>query len=109
MPSSPLRPDASARCRPPARHVPKADVAKLEQTKSSVARIRRRIAEQYPQLEDEEVLDELIPKKCVMTIAKTSEKNAVIVVDGAPLFFQLRDGPYFPPRLKCFTGTPHDA
>ena len=75
----------------------KLDVAKLEQTKSSVARgIRGRIAEQYPQLEDEEVLDELIPKKCVMTIAKTAEKNAVIVVDGAPLFFQLRDGPYFP-------------
>ena len=75
----------------------KLDVAKLEQTKSSVARgIRGRIAEQYPQLEDEDVLDELIPKKCVMTIAKTAEKNAVIVVDGAPLFFQLRDGPYFP-------------
>ena len=42
------------------------------------------------------MLDALIPKKCVMTIAKTAEKNAVIVVDGAPLFFQLRDGPYFP-------------
>ena len=38
----------------------KLDVAKLEQTKSSVARgIRGRIAEQYPQLEDEDVLDEL--------------------------------------------------
>ena len=72
----------------------KLDVAKLEQTKSSVARgIRGRIAEQYPQLEDEDVLDELIPKKSVMTIAKTAEKNAVIVVDGSPLFFQLRDGP----------------
>ena len=75
----------------------KLDVAKLEQTKSSVARgIRGRIAEQYPQLEDEDVLDELIPKKSVMTIAKTAEKNAVIVADGAPLLFQLRDGPYFP-------------
>ena len=75
----------------------KLDVQKLEQTKSSVARgIRTKIAEQYPQLEDEYVLDELIPKKCTMTIAKTPEKNNVVVVDGVPLFFQLRDGPYFP-------------
>ena len=51
----------------------KLDVAKLEQTKSSVARgIRGRIAEQYPQLEDEEVLDELIPKKCVICLLYTS-------------------------------------
>jgi PUA domain protein len=75
----------------------KLDVQKLEQTKSSVARgIRGRIAEQYPQLEQGDVLDALIPKKAVMTIAKTPEKNCVIVVDGVPLFFQLRDGPYFP-------------
>ena len=41
----------------------KLDVAKLDQTKSSVARgIRGKIAEQFPQFEDEEVLDELIPK-----------------------------------------------
>ena len=73
------------------------DVSKLEQTKSSVARgIRGRIAEQYPKLEDDDILDALIPKKSTMTIAKTVEKNAVIVVDGVPLFFQLRDGPYFP-------------
>ena len=75
----------------------KLDVQKLEQTKSSVARgIRTKIAEQCPQVEDEDVLDELIPKKCTMTIAKTPEKNNVVVVDGVPLFFQLRDGPYFP-------------
>ncbi len=61
----------------------KLDVQKLEQTKSSVARgIRGRIAEQYPQLEQGDVLDALIPKKAVMTIAKTPEKNCVIVVDG---------------------------
>ncbi len=48
----------------------KLDVQKLEQTKSSVARgIRGRIAEQYPQLEQGDVLDALIPKKAVMTIA----------------------------------------
>ena len=88
----------------------KLDVAKLEQTKSSVARgIRGRIAEQYPQLEDEDVLDELIPKKSVMTIAKTAEKNAVIVVDGSPLFFQLRDGPYFPTLKTLHKYLRHDA
>ena len=75
----------------------KLDVAKLDQTKSSVARgIRGKIAEQFPQLEDEEVLDELIPKKCTMNIAKTDQKVNIVVVDGVPMFFQLRDGPYFP-------------
>jgi len=75
----------------------KLDVAKVEQTKSSVARgIRGKIAEQFPQLEDEEVLDDLIPKKCQMTIAKTDQRVSVIVVDGVPLFFQLEKGPYFP-------------
>ena len=70
---------------------------KLQQLKSSVQRgIRGKIAEQYPQLEEEEVLDELIPKKCVMNIAKTDAKISVVLVEGVPLFFQLRDGPYFP-------------
>ena len=70
---------------------------KLQQLKSSVQRgIRGEIAEQYPQLEEEEVLDELIPKKCVMNIAKTDAKISVVLVEGVPLFFQLRDGAYFP-------------
>ena len=57
---------------------------KLQQLKSSVQRgIRTKIAEQYPQLEDE-VLDELIPKKCVMNIAKTDTKISVVLVDGVP-------------------------
>ena len=52
-------------------------MAKLDQTKSSVARgIRGKIAEQFPQLEDEEVLDELILKKCTMNIAKTDHRTS---------------------------------
>ena len=31
-----------------------------------------------------------------MNIAKTDQKVNIVVVDGVPMFFQLRDGPYFP-------------
>jgi|TARA_B100001142_G_scaffold300020_2_gene324425 predicted RNA-binding protein (TIGR00451 family) len=73
------------------------NVSALQQIKSSVQRgIRTSIAEQFPQLEEEDVLDELIPKKCTMNIAKTDAKVNVVLVDGVPLFFQLRDGPFFP-------------
>lgn len=46
---------------------PGENVSGLNQIKSSVQRgIRAKIAEQFPQLEDEGVLDELMPKKCTM-------------------------------------------
>lgn len=76
---------------------PGENVSGLNQIKSSVQRgIRAKIAEQFPQLEDEGVLEELMPKKCTMNIAKTDQKANVVLVDNVPLFFQLRDGPYFP-------------
>lgn len=46
---------------------PGENVSGAQQLKSSVQRgIRAKIAEQFPQLEDEGVLDELMPKKCTM-------------------------------------------
>ena len=33
---------------------------------------------------------------CPRNIAKTDQKANVVLVDNVPLFFQLRDGPYFP-------------
>mmetsp|Transcript_35200 Transcript_35200/g.56554 ORF Transcript_35200/g.56554 Transcript_35200/m.56554 type:complete len:186 (+) Transcript_35200:180-737(+) len=76
---------------------PSENVSGVNQLKSSVQRgIRAKIGEQYPQLEQEGVLDELMPKKCTMIVAKTDQKANVVLVDNVPLFFQLRDGPYFP-------------
>mmetsp|Transcript_17528 Transcript_17528/g.56523 ORF Transcript_17528/g.56523 Transcript_17528/m.56523 type:complete len:88 (-) Transcript_17528:499-762(-) len=46
-------------------------VSAFNQVKSSVQRgIRAKIGEQYPYLEDNDLLDELIPKKEPMIIAK---------------------------------------
>ena len=46
---------------------PGENVSGLSQVKSSVQRgIKSTIAAQFPQLDDEGVLDELMPKKCTM-------------------------------------------
>jgi len=65
------------------------------QLKSSVQRgIRAKISDQYPALDD--VLDDLMPKKATMVVGKCENKVNVILVDDVPLFFQIRDGVYFP-------------
>ena len=66
-----------------------------QQLKSSVQRgIRAKISDQYPDLDD--VLDDLIPKKSTMVLGKCENKVSVVLVDDEPLFFNQRDGPYFP-------------
>lgn len=35
-------------------------------------------------------------RPCCSNVAKTDQKANVVLVDNVPLFFQLRDGPYFP-------------
>jgi len=91
------------------------DGIKHSNAKSSVIRtIRQRIVEQYPFLSDEEAssgspsgaecllpIDVLLPKKAAIELAKVSaggETNNVqmVVVDGTPVFYNFRDGPYYP-------------
>lgn len=70
-------------------------VENVQQLKSSVQRgIRTKISDQYPNLDD--VLDDLIPKKASMVLGKCADKVCVVLVDDEPLFFNHRDGPYFP-------------
>ena len=66
-----------------------------QQLKSSVQRgIRAKISDKYPALDD--VLDDLIPKKATVVLGKCENKVNVVLVDDEPLFFNHRDGPYFP-------------
>ena len=70
-------------------------VSSQSQVKSSVGRgIRQAIVEQYPRIE--EVLDDLLPKKDPMVVAKCTNHIQLLVVRGEPLFFQQRDGPWYP-------------
>mmetsp|Transcript_23820 Transcript_23820/g.28758 ORF Transcript_23820/g.28758 Transcript_23820/m.28758 type:complete len:186 (-) Transcript_23820:567-1124(-) len=72
-------------------------VSSLNLAKSSVARgVKAKIGEQYPYLEENELLDVLMPKKAPMYLAKCQGHMGMVVVDGQPMFFSNRDGTYFP-------------
>ncbi|KAK3041933.1 hypothetical protein RJ639_002241 [Escallonia herrerae] len=49
---------------------------------------------QYPGLEP--VLDDLLPKKSPLIVAKCPNHLNLVVVNNVPLFFNIRDGPYMP-------------
>lgn len=69
----------------------------LNQVKSSVQRgVRGKIAEQFPYLEDHGILEQLMPKKIPIFLAKLPGHLGMVVVDSEPLFFNNRDGVYFP-------------
>eukprot|EP00898_Chlorokybus_atmophyticus_P008293 jgi/Chlat1/8465/Chrsp80S07862 len=74
---------------------PEENITGHSQVKSSVQRkIRSALAEQFPTLEEN--LDELLPKKSPVIIAKSQGHVQILVVDKEPIFFNIRDGPYFP-------------
>ncbi|KAF5951338.1 hypothetical protein HYC85_009282 [Camellia sinensis] len=51
--------------------------------------------DKYPGLEP--VLDELLPKKSPLIVAKWSQNHLnLVLVNNVPLFFNIRDGPYMP-------------
>ena len=52
------------------------------------------LAEEYPPLEG--LLEDLVPKKGDVAMAKCADKVQMLCLGGEPLFFQLRDGPFFP-------------
>ncbi|KAL4439866.1 hypothetical protein ABPG75_002867 [Micractinium tetrahymenae] len=67
------------------------------QLKASVQRaIRGRIAEDYPWLSETGVLDVVLPKKQDLVLVKLPEYVQLLVLNNVPLFFSMRDGPWFP-------------
>ncbi|CAI9103447.1 OLC1v1001928C1 [Oldenlandia corymbosa var. corymbosa] len=71
------------------------EVSGQNQVKASVQRkIRQSIAEEYPGLEP--VLDDLLPKKSPLIVAKCPNHLNLVIVNNTPLFFNIRDGPYMP-------------
>jgi len=71
------------------------DVGGQNQVKSSVQRgIRNSILETYPRLEP--VMDELWGKNDKMVVAKCKDHVTIVVINNVPIFFQHRDGPWFP-------------
>jgi len=75
----------------------KEEVSGYTQVKASVARgIRSSIAEQYPYLAEHGILDELIPKKEPLFVAKCSNYMQVACLHGVPVFMSDRDSHWFP-------------
>jgi malignant T-cell-amplified sequence len=69
-------------------------VSSTSQIKNSVQRaIVSQIAEQYPLLAD--IIEEILPKKS-MLVAKAQDNVQLIVVNNEIVFYNQRDGPFFP-------------
>jgi len=63
--------------------------------KSSIQRgIRSSILEQYPSLEP--IADTILPKKENFVVTKCADHISLVVINKIPLFFNERDGPYYP-------------
>jgi len=71
-------------------------VTGVNNVKSSVQKgIRSKLLEQFPNMED--YLEQIVPKKEPMRIAKCAEHIEIIVnKEGESLFFRQRDGPFYP-------------
>lgn len=84
------------------------NVSNTSQIKNSVQRgIQSKIVEQYPLLS--EAIEVILPKKS-MLMSKCQENITLLSVEGEVLFFNQRDGPYFPTlRLlhRCKHLSPH--
>ena len=82
------------------RFSPSEDVSGSVQLKSSAIRsIKQALAEQYPFLESSGALDEILPKKDAAVMeakGRDAHKTSFVTVDGVPVFFRFRDGPFFP-------------
>jgi len=82
---------------------------------SAQRKVRAAVQTQYPMLSADE-LEEILPKKEGLTAVRCQGHITLIVVSKAPVFFQERDGPYFPtlrllhkypfllPRMQCDIG-----
>jgi PUA domain protein len=73
---------------------PEENISNTSQVKNSVQRsIINSIVEQYPLLE--EAIDVILPKKA-MLIGKAPDGVQLIIVNNEIIFFNHRDGPFFP-------------
>jgi len=69
-------------------------VSSTSQIKNSVQRgIQAQIVSQYPRLEP--IIDDILPKKA-MQVAKCVENVQLVLIDGEVVFYNQRDGPFFP-------------
>jgi len=63
--------------------------------KSSAQRaVRASVLEQFPRFST--VIDEVLPKRHPVVVAKCHNHVTAVVVNGEPIFFQVRDGPWVP-------------
>eukprot|EP01096_Ripella_sp_DP13-Kostka_P014297 TRINITY_DN6416_c0_g1_i1.p1 TRINITY_DN6416_c0_g1~~TRINITY_DN6416_c0_g1_i1.p1 ORF type:complete len:197 (+),score=87.99 TRINITY_DN6416_c0_g1_i1:48-593(+) len=71
------------------------DVSGESQVKTSVARgVRNKIVEQFPNLEA--YIDDIIPKKAPLHLAKCPNYLSLVVLEDEVLFFNVKNGPFFP-------------
>lgn len=69
-------------------------VSSTSQVKNSVQRsILSKLVEQYPTLEDK--IEELLPKKEIL-VAKAQDNIQLIIIKDQILFYNQRDGPFYP-------------
>ena len=61
---------------------------------SDQRKIRQAINDQYPLLEP--YMEQILPKKAELQVAKCEGKINVVTIDRVPLFYNVRDGPYYP-------------
>nr|CCA18681.1 conserved hypothetical protein [Albugo laibachii Nc14] len=81
------------------------NIASHSQIKSSQQRaIRSSILEQYPEIEP--YMEQLLPKKAPIILAKCQNHLQLVLHDGVPLFFNYRDGPFMP-TLKVLHQLPN--
>jgi malignant T-cell-amplified sequence len=70
------------------------NVSSTSQIKNSVQRgIQAQIVSQYPKLEP--IIEQLVPKKS-MLVAKCQDHIQLVLINGEVMFFNQRDGPFFP-------------
>lgn len=70
-------------------------VMTVSKVKSSVQRgIRAGIIEQYPEMED--ALDDVLPKKADIRVAKCQDHVQLVILEGQVLFIQTRDEVWYP-------------
>ncbi|CEG50479.1 hypothetical protein PPTG_00042 [Plasmopara halstedii] len=80
-------------------------VSTSSKVKSSQQRsIRSKILEQYPDLVPYAEL--LMPKKSPMVVAKCHNHIQIVLLEGEPIFFNQRDGPFMP-TLRLLHKVPH--
>ncbi|KAJ4967984.1 hypothetical protein NE237_014685 [Protea cynaroides] len=71
------------------------DLSAQNQVKASVqCKIQQSIADEYPGLEP--MLNDLLPKKSPLIVAKCQNHLNLVVLNNVPLFFNVHDGPYMP-------------